>query len=264
MGEVAVGEARIAYDVQGSAAGEPLVLVHGTTQDRSGWAMVTPTLVDRCRIVLPELPGSGATTDAGGPLDVDDLVAAVVAVVDDALGAGERFHLGGYSLGAVVAAATAAAVGDRVRSLTLVCAWATSDARIRFELDLWRRLLETDVELFLRHAFAHGFTDEWFEAVGDAAGPMAQAAVALVDPAGGARQADLDTRVDIADRLAAITAPTLVLGATRDRFIPFHHSEEVAKAIAGARLESVDAGHLCIIERADAIAARMTEHLGAH
>lgn len=267
MGEVTVGDARVAYDVQGSDAdgAVPLVLIHGTTQDRTGWATITPALAATHRIVLPELPGSGQTVDGGGPLDLDTIVEQIVAVTDDAFGAGVPFALGGYSLGAVVAAATAARLTARVTSLALVCGWATSDAHIRFELDLWRRLLGADVELFLRHAFSHGFTDAWFDLVGDEmAAVMAQAAVALVNGPGASRQAELDTRIDIADRLPSITAPTLVVGATGDRFIPFRHSEELAKGIAGARLEAIDAGHLCILERADELAALVTDHLGAN
>jgi pimeloyl-ACP methyl ester carboxylesterase len=268
MGEVTVGDARVAYDVQGSDdAGAPvLVLVHGTTQDRTGWATITPALAGTHRIVLPEMPGSGQTVDGGGPLDLDEIVTQIVAVADDALGdASTPFALGGYSLGAVVAAATAAALHDRVTSLTLLCGWATSDAHMRFEFDLWRRLLETDVEVFLRHAFSHGFTGAWFDTVGhEVAGVMAAAATALVNGAGAARQAELDTRIDIAGRLGDITAPTLVIGATGDRFVPFHHSEALAKGIPGARLEALDAGHLCILERADDTARLMTEHLAAN
>lgn len=268
MGVVTVADARVAYDVQGSddAGAPPLVLVHGTTQDRTGWATITPALVATHRIVLPEMPGSGQTVDGGGRLDLDEIVTQIVAVADDALDdATAPFALGGYSLGAVVAAATAAHLRDRITSLTLLCGWATSDAHIRFELALWRDLLDNDVGTFLRHAFSHGFTDAWFDMVGDEmAGVMAQAGVALVNGPGAARQADLDTRIDIAGRLADITAPTLVIGATGDRFIPFRHSEELANGIPGARLERVDAGHLCILERADDVARLMTDHLAAN
>jgi pimeloyl-ACP methyl ester carboxylesterase len=268
MGEVTVGDVRVAYDVQGcDDAGAPLlVLIHGTTQDRTGWATITPALASTHRIVLPEMPGSGQTVDGGGPLELDDIVTQIVAVADDALGdASAPFALGGYSLGAVVAAATAAKLRDRVTSLTLLCGWATSDAHMRFEFDLWRRLLETDVELFLRHALSHGFTSAWYDMVGDEmAATVAQATVGLVNGPGAARQAELDTRIDIAGRLDDITAPTRVIGATGDRFVPFRHSEALANGIRGARLVSVDAGHHCIHERADDVARLVTDHVAAN
>jgi 3-oxoadipate enol-lactonase len=264
MPEIAIGDARVAYDFQGAPGGaQTLILLHGTTQDRNAWATVVPALPATYRVVAPEFPGSGQTTDGGGPLDIDDIVAQVVAVADDAGAA--QFHLAGCSLGAVIAAAVAANAGSRLSSLTLLCGWAKSDAHIRFELDLWRRLLDTDIALFLRHAFSHGFTDGWFETTGDdEAGIMVDGAIAQVNGPGAARQAELDTRIDITARLAHISAPTLVIGATHDRFIPFHHSEALANGIAEARLEAIDAGHFCIVERADEVTRMLVDHIGSH
>ncbi len=49
----------------------------------------------------------------------------------DAAGA-ETFHLAGYSLGAVVAAAAAGTAPGRVRSLTLVAPWTHADAHLQY------------------------------------------------------------------------------------------------------------------------------------
>src|SRR5439155_11242532 len=95
----------ISFDDQGS--GDPVVLVHGTTGSRLHWLLQAPALAARFRVVLPEYAGSGETPDPGRPLEVDDLVDQVAAVTDH-LGL-DRYHLGGWSLGAVVAAAVAAA-----------------------------------------------------------------------------------------------------------------------------------------------------------
>jgi len=43
--------------------------------------------------------------------------------------------------------------------------------------------------------------------------------------------------------LGKIKGPVLVIGAEDDLMIPFHHSREIAAAIAGARLECVQGGH---------------------
>ena len=47
----------------------------------------------------------------------------------------DRFHVAGYSLGAVIAAATAAEAAGRVDSATLLCGWVVSDARMVFTFD---------------------------------------------------------------------------------------------------------------------------------
>lgn len=258
MPNVTCGDAEVAYDAQG--AGDPLVLIHGTSQDRNAWLLQLPGLTGRYRVILPEMAGSGDTSDGGGPLDVDGLSQQVLAVAD-AAGA-ERFHLAGYSLGAVVAAAAAATAPERVRSLSLVCGWATSDAHMRMLFGVWQDLLRESPERFIRYAFAHGFTPEWHAMVGDAVDALVAMAAATVGP-GAVRQADLDTRVDISKRLGSITAPTLVIGCTRDQFVPVQHGRGLAAEIAGARYEEIDAGHLVLAERADEITALLAAHLAA-
>jgi pimeloyl-ACP methyl ester carboxylesterase len=265
VGHVQVGAVDVAFDEAGPTDGTPVVLVHGTTGSRATWLMQTPVLSARWRVVLPEYAGSGETTDPGGPLEVDDLAAQVAGVADH-LGL-DRYHLAGYSLGAVVAAAVAAAQPDRIQSLALVCGWAKSDAQMRFQFDFWQRLLAADdLELFARYALTDGFTNKWFELMGgdvatiEAAIPMMLAGLAP----GSHRQAELDGRVDIADRLGAITAPTLVVGGRRDRFVPIEHSWQLAEQIAGARLVELDAGHVIPAELGQELAEVLDRWFGEH
>jgi pimeloyl-ACP methyl ester carboxylesterase len=255
---VKVGDTDVAYEVEGD--GDPLVLVHGSAGSAAHWVQVAPGLSDRFTVVLPDYAGAGATTDGGGPLRVDDLAAQVLGVAD-AVGA-ERFGLAGWSLGAVVAATAAAAAPERVSGLTLVCGWAVSDARMAFTFDLWRRLLATDPELFARYTFADGASRQLFELLGDGVEALI-APTALSFAPGSDRHAELDGRVDIADRLPAIAAPTLVVGGVEDRWVPIEHSRHLAAAIAGARLVELDCGHLVLAERAAELTALLREHHGA-
>ena len=90
------------------------------------------------------------------PLTVDRLVAQALAVMDH-LGF-KTFHVAGYSLGAVIALATAAAAPARVSSVTSLCGWTVADARMRLTFDLWKRLIAADKELFVRYTLVDGFT----------------------------------------------------------------------------------------------------------
>jgi pimeloyl-ACP methyl ester carboxylesterase len=252
-----VGDVDVAYEVQGD--GPPLVLVHGSTGSGAHWAQVAAGLTDRFTVVLPDYAGGGATTDGGGPLEVDDLAAQVLGVADH-VGA-RRFGLAGWSLGAVVAAAAAATAPERVTALTLVCGWAVSDARMAFTFDLWRRLLAADPELFARYTFADGASRQLFELLGDGVEALI-APTALSFAPGSDRHADLDSRVDIADRLPAVTAPTLVVGGVEDRWVPIEHSRHLASAIAGARLVELGCGHLILAERAAELTALLRDHHG--
>lgn len=238
--------------------GTPVLLFHGTTMDRTAWDMVRAEVPGDHRWISVEFPGSGESSMPSGPLEVDDLVSQALAVVDH-LGV-DRFHVAGYSLGAVAALATAAAVPARVITCTSLSGWATTDARMRFTFGLWRRLIATSPELFMRYAVADGFTAGAIAALE----PMLEGVVAMgagsIAP-GSDAHLDLDERVDIAASLASITAPTLVIGGVEDRWVDITHSRAVAAAVAGARLEEVPFGHLVIQEGAAVVAALLAAHL---
>jgi pimeloyl-ACP methyl ester carboxylesterase len=254
MARVQVGDVDVAYEVQGE--GDPFVLVHGSTGGGAHWAQVAPGLTG-FSLVLPDYAGGTGTTDPGGPLEVDDLAEQVLAAAE-AAGA-ERFHLAGWSLGAVVAAVVAARAPARVRSLALVNGWARTDARLRFTMDLWQRLLAADPALFARYSFADGLTAETFELLGPAVEDLVPVTAGMFS-AGSARHAELNQRIDITDRLAAISAPTLVVGGSEDRWITIEHSRHLADEIAGARLVELACGHLVPTERATELAALLVEH----
>lgn len=233
-----------------SRLSDEFVLVHGSTGGQGHWLQVAPALEERgFSVSTPEY-----AQEHGGPVTADDLAAEVLGQVD-----AERFHLAGWSLGAVVAAAVAADAPERVASLSLVNGWATTDARMRFTFDLWRRLLETDRELFARYTFADGLTAASFELFGDGVEVLVPAAApTFVD--GSARHLELDREVDLRDRLGSITAPTLVIGGREDRWVDIAHSRDLADRIAGARLVELDCGHLVPTERAAELVTLLAEH----
>ena len=255
MPRVQVGDVDVAYQVEGE--GDPFVLVHGSTGGSRHWAKVAPALVAHHRLVMPDYAGGADTVDPGGPLEVDDLAAQVLGAADAAGAA--TFHLAGWSLGSVVAAAVAAAAPGRVRSLALVCGWARTDARLRFTMDLWQRLLAADPVLFARYTFADGMTAATFELLGDGVEELVPLTASLFSD-GSSRHAELNTRIDIEDRLPAITAPTLVVGGIEDRWITIEHSRALAAAIPGATLVELACGHLVPTERAAELADLLRGH----
>jgi len=78
-----------------------------------------------------------------------------------------------------------------------------------------------------------------------------------------ARQIDaIIGRVDSRPTLAAITAPTLVVVGADDALIPPDQGQEIAAAIKGARIAEVShAGHMCMIERPEAVTALLRDFL---
>jgi pimeloyl-ACP methyl ester carboxylesterase len=83
--------------------GEPLVLVHGISHQRSGWSPVVARLAQHHEVILVDLPGHGASPafDPGDLTIRSALTGLLQEFLDDA--GLDRPHVAGNSLGALVA-----------------------------------------------------------------------------------------------------------------------------------------------------------------
>lgn len=261
MATIHVGDATVGYSVEGPDGGVPLLLFHGTTMSRTAWDMVRAAMPpDTYRFVLIEFPGSGESSMPTAPLTVEGIVEQGLALMTE-LGH-EAFHVGGYSLGAVTALAMAGIAPARTLSVTSLCGWATSDARMRITFELWKQLIATDPELFMRYAMADGFTVGALTVAESAIESLLPLTASQIAP-GSAAHLDLDIALDITAQVAAITAPTLVIGAAQDRWVDITHSRALHDAIAGSRIEELPAGHLVIQELAVEVGALLHDHVAA-
>ena len=248
MSVVEVGEAKVAYRVEGKGPG--LVLAHGTGgNSETNWAQVVRRLSDRWTVVRPDYAGSGETIDDGAPLTIDALAAQVVAA---ARAAGTvPFDLVGFSLGAAVAAKIAADHPDNVRSVVLLAGFASGcDPRLKLQFRLWRELIDSDREALARIVLLTGFSPAFLSSLGDEAIEAAvQEIVAGNNWPGMARQVDLDLVADVRAEAARIIRPTLVIGCTHDHMVPSAHAKELARLIPGAIYAELDSGHLAPLEK---------------
>jgi pimeloyl-ACP methyl ester carboxylesterase len=113
MPTATVNGVRLHYDLVGD--GPPLVLVHGSWGDGTGWDLALPALAQRFRVLVydrrgysrSERPSTQGSTDE----DVDDLAALITH-----LGLGPA-HVAGTSSGAALALRLAARYPDMVRSV---------------------------------------------------------------------------------------------------------------------------------------------------
>jgi pimeloyl-ACP methyl ester carboxylesterase len=180
-------------------------------------------------------------------LTLDQLVDRVSTVVAAEL-AGTPAVVCGYSLGAVVAARFAARQPQAVRELVLICGWARTDVQQRLRNDVWATLHRAgDPAALAAYSVFCAFSGTYL-----AARPPAEIdtlLTALSVPAGMPAQMALNRDIDIADDLEAITAPTLVIGATHDHMAPVPHSKQLWGAIRDARYAEVSAGHAVLTER---------------
>ncbi len=108
-------DGRLRYLVGGS--GQPLLLAHGFTGSAENFETWFDDLTPLRRMIIPDLPGFGASTALHGQHTAEPLADAMAAVLD-AEGV-DRFDLGGLCLGACIAMALLRRRGERVDRLIL-------------------------------------------------------------------------------------------------------------------------------------------------
>ena len=151
----------INYEEQGE--GEPLLLIPYLAADHACYAFQLPAYTEHFRCISVDLPGSGESDKPAGPYSTEgyaDQLAGFLAAIGV-----ERAHVAGVSLGAAVATHLAARHPERVRSLSLHSAWATTDLYLKTILEMWRALargLPTVADAVIQGIFPLCFTPEMY------------------------------------------------------------------------------------------------------
>lgn len=240
---VSVGSGTIVGDAVGD--GPAVVLLHGFSLDRRMWSYQVGPLSERFRVIAYDLRGFGESSPAEpSHSHLDDLIAVL-----DALHV-ERAHLVGLSLGANVVLAAAVQCPERVGSLVLMSSglpgytWTTP--RPPDEVAAYAR--EHGVEAAKRYWLAHPL----FASLRSY--PEAERAVqVMVNEFSGQQwrgESRAATLPNVADRIADISAPTLVINGGRD--LPGYREigEVLAANIPGARRVTFsESGHMVPMEQ---------------
>ena len=254
---VVVGDARVAYRVQGR--GPAIVLVNGTSALDVHWGPVIEEFSKNRTVISLDYSGSGETTDDGGALSLAKLTEQVTAVAR-ATGV-EMFDIVGHSLGAAVAINLACESPKLVRSLILVAGFAWGGApRLELQFKLWLDLIRTNRDAFSRLLVLTGLTPAFISSLGnDTIEEMIDGYMSVANWHGIARQVQLDLLVDVRSDAQRVTCPTLVIGCTHDQIVT--QARELADCIPGAIYQEIAAGHLAYFEGAAEFIASATEFL---
>jgi pimeloyl-ACP methyl ester carboxylesterase len=258
---------RLRYLVGGQ--GPPLVLLHGLGGLASNWRLVAPGLTAERRVVIPELPGHGASgrLEAGGSLD--PFADAVLAVVEaeDALPA----PWVGHSLGGLIALRAAVRRPEAVTGIVLAAAAGISSATRLGEATVTVLGIAQPGRLLGRHRARLSRSrvgrtlvfGGW--GVADPVGLDPEMAEAFLSgppqhidtlTAGKALVAS-DTRSDL-DRVAC---PCLCLWGAQDNWVPLQDGMEYARRLRAPLRVIADCGHLSIGERPDIVTRAVREFL---
>lgn len=115
--DLAVPAGRLHYFEGGQ--GRPLLLLHGAGDQAGNWSEVARELARSHRVVVPDLPGHGASDPRQGVLPLPVVVEGLEALLASRP-AGERVTIVGNSLGAWMAMVLARAAPERVERIVLV------------------------------------------------------------------------------------------------------------------------------------------------
>lgn len=247
------------------------MLLHGQPGLGSEWDQVAARLPERFRVLAPDRPGHGSSTQAGGGLDVN---AAAVLADMDARGI-ERAVLAGHSYGGGVALRVASIAPDRVEALVLLASvgpdclngwdWLLAAplagplcSRMSWQVTPWfaRVLIRVLARRHGREAAIrqHVNTYVWGFA-GWQHGPLWRTFLTE-------QRALMREAAALADAARAVRVPALVISDQRDPMVPFRTAQALTALIPDARLHVIDgAGHHLPLRAPEDVAAQITAFL---
>ncbi len=249
----------------GPATAEVVLLLHGFGGDKDNWPLYARCLAREYRVYVPDLPGFGA--NAKNP-DADYSTTAQARRLLrflDVLGC-ERAHVGGNSMGGLIALRLALMAPERVASLALLNNAGVRGSK-RSELELAAERGESPLTVSTREEF-----EQLLSFVTHRRVPLPGVVRQVLSDFAIAQHDFWDTifwglfeeisNAPLNDELVAIRAPTLIIWGRHDRLIDVSCCEVLKGGIADSECVIFeDIGHLPMLERPRASSAAHLAHL---
>lgn len=239
-------------------SGPPLLLIHGYGGSAWNFSELVP-LLPRRRLVVPDLPGHGASARLPAAPSLSAYADAVAACLG-----GRPHDVIGHSMGGVVALRLAERRPELVRRIVLAAPAGISSGSRWGEITITlagivqpakiagRRVNRIARSRLLRRLVFGPFEVSNPDALSERAvhGLLRGPAIATDALSAGRALAGDDPRLD----LERVRCPVLVLWGGRDRQVPLEDGFEYARRLRAPIRVIADCGHLLISERPDACA----------
>lgn len=235
--------------------GPPLVFINGLGAQLLYWGQVASRLSARHRVVVFDHRGSGRSTGGDSRTAVTEMVDDMMALLD-ALNI-ERAVLVGHSMGGYVAAEAAARHPERVSRLVLYSTGAEMSWPVARFIESVERVWSECPDIS-SGALTRIFTPWNWSPAKLRDDNLMETIVQLADA--NPYKMTLDTfRAQVqacrtfrgAERLARISAPTLVIGGAHDLIAPPEVQHSLTEQVKDARLVMSQAGHNTHLETPD-------------
>ncbi len=238
----------LAYSEAG--AGAPVVLLHAFPLSRAMWQRDAEQFAPLARVIMPDLPGFGASPRQPHP-SMSAMASAVAGLLDHGK-VREPVILAGLSMGGYVALEFIRQFPGRVKALGLFSTRAAADSpeqrqgRMKLNEQLQARGIEPLMTSSLPKLLGRTSTASQPDLLAHVARLIRAASPDGVIDALRA----MAERSDSQPLLSGIRYPTLIIAGEEDALIPAQESQTMAQAIAGATLEIIpQAGHLVNLEQ---------------
>lgn len=261
-----VGSHTVYYDEFGT--GHPLILLIGFGSTRLLWWKQIEPFAKKFRVINMDNRDAGDSALCTSPYTIADMAGDVAGVIKN-LNLG-RTHIVGISMGGMIAQELAIRYPYLLDRLVLVATTAGGPTSMRAKPEVAALLMRNggeDGETRLRHIFplisGEGYMAKHPEDMDQIvkysfAKPMSLESYKRQLGAGMMYQSQ-----GVADRLAQITAPTLIVHGDYDPLIPYPNGEYLAAHIKGARISTYPGvGHLVMIESPERFNQEVIEFLG--
>jgi pimeloyl-ACP methyl ester carboxylesterase len=249
-----IGDVDLYYEEHGT--GDPLLCIMGFATDSTGWLLQLPAFAERHRTVVFDNRGVGRSNKPAGAYSIHQMADDAAGLLDH-LGI-DRAHVLGLSMGGMIAQELVLRHPERVRGLVLAATFPEPDA----ETESQRKVIFTEMGgsiteagemridfaavnpfMFFQHLLPLVFNPAFIQTELPKLMQMFSGALQYgfsLEAVMGQMQAIMAHKST--DRLATITAPTLVLTGDADRLIAPANSDVLAKSIPGAKLVRIPGG----------------------
>jgi 3-oxoadipate enol-lactonase/4-carboxymuconolactone decarboxylase len=242
--------------VDGPPGAPALLLMHSLGTNLHVWDAQVDDLARGLRVVRFDLRGHGLTETGAGPCTIDELAADALAVLD-ACGITVA-HVGGVSIGGMIAQAVAARAPARVASLILCDTalaipppemWRTRAATVRAE----------GIAAIAEPTLSRWVTPAYLASPG---GRGLRGILLRTDPEGYAAAAEALATADLSHTTRQLRVPALVLVGELDPSTPISAAAALRDALPGAQLVVIPrAAHIPLVEFPDEVTAAIRAFL---
>jgi pimeloyl-ACP methyl ester carboxylesterase len=254
MSTVTVGDVELYYEEHGK--GDPLLLIMGLAADSMAWMFQMPAFAERYRTIIFDNRGVGRSSKPAGPYTIGAMAEDTAGLLG-ALGI-DRAHVVGVSMGGMIAQELTLRHPERVRGLVLACTYPEPDEDVRLGRAASITQLGGSVDAEGAARIDYGTLDPMMifqTLLPKVFTPtfLQNQLPTLMQLFGGALQWGFSIEAIMAqvdavmshkatERLADVTAPTLVITGDADQLIPPLNSEIIASKIPGAKLVKIAGG----------------------